>query len=172
MICGKTMKKIQLTKKDSCKKGRICTKCGIWKPWLGFPIRNSKLHTYRAVCKICHYQQKRDYYLKNHEKIRAYYKQYRKRFTPQDYRKQYLNTKYGLSWNDYRLLFKYQQGKCAICKRKLRYFVGSHKQRGATVDHDHNTGHVRGLLCRDCNLGLGYFKDNPQLLLKAIKYVK
>jgi len=40
------------------------------------------------------------------------------------------------------------------------------------VDHDHKNGEVRGLLCHRCNVGLGNFQDNPELLLKAYKYLK
>jgi hypothetical protein len=41
-----------------------------------------------------------------------------------------------------------------------------------SIDHDHNTGKVRGLLCSPCNIGLGGFKDNPHSLTKAIEYLK
>jgi hypothetical protein len=55
------------------------------------------------------------------------------------------------------------QGLCAICQT----FVGE----GLVVDHDHQRGHVRGLLCSPCNLGLGAFADDPARLLTAIRYL-
>ena len=55
-----------------------------------------------------------------------------------------------------------QGKKCYLCKSSKKL----------VVDHDHNTGKVRGLLCDLCNRGLGYFKDNPDVLIAAAKYVK
>ena len=55
-----------------------------------------------------------------------------------------------------------QKGKCAICNQEMEK---------PYVDHCHNTKKIRGLLCVNCNFGLGSFKDNPKLLMKAIKYL-
>lgn len=64
---------------------------------------------------------------------------------------------------DYAALHAAQDGKCAICgKRETRF----------AVDHDHYTGAIRGLLCRNCNLGLGSFQDRPDALRRAISYLK
>jgi hypothetical protein len=59
-----------------------------------------------------------------------------------------------------------QKGKCAICHYAFGQKVGDMK-----VDHDHKTGAVRGLLCDHCNRGLGFMRDNPDLLARASKYV-
>jgi hypothetical protein len=61
------------------------------------------------------------------------------------------------------------RGNCPICKRA---FVerNLHSQQ-PVVDHDHETGYVRGIICRSCNLGLGYFRDNPEMLEAAAEYV-
>lgn len=59
-----------------------------------------------------------------------------------------------------------QQNICPICKR----FV-SDDERGMCVDHDHATGRVRGLLCIQCNSGLGMFKDSPRTLVRAARYL-
>ena len=85
-----------------------------------------------------------------------------------------LNKKYGISLSefwDYWIVFK---GKCSICENDLKL---PEKRKGQSlevvaVDHDHNTGQIRGLLCNGCNKGLGLFKDSPQLLESAINYLK
>lgn len=62
-------------------------------------------------------------------------------------------------------LLEKQGGKCAICDTTEPGGKGWHK------DHDHVTGIVRGALCHHCNLGLGNFKDSPELLAKASRYL-
>lgn len=64
-----------------------------------------------------------------------------------------------------------QGNKCAICGKEI-YLFGSKKSNTAHVDHDHITGKVRGLLCQECNTGLGKFRDNPLFLANAIKYLE
>ncbi|MFB9187251.1 endonuclease VII domain-containing protein [Dactylosporangium sucinum] len=55
-----------------------------------------------------------------------------------------------------------QGGRCLICREPMTL---------PAVDHDHATGAVRGILCRPCNSGLGFFKDNPEILSRAIEYL-
>ena len=62
-----------------------------------------------------------------------------------------------------------QHGKCKICTRELQLIALSGDS--VVVDHCHVTGKVRGLLCNECNRGLGYFKDNIMSLTKAIEYL-
>lgn len=82
--------------------------------------------------------------------------------------KRRLNT-YGITKQDYNNLIKVQDNQCAICKNK---FNKDDLLRTCHIDHDHNTGIVRGLLCSECNLGLGKFKDNKMLLEKAKEYLE
>ena len=72
---------------------------------------------------------------------------------------------YGINDDQYYELLRSQGGVCAICLKTC--LTG---QR-LSVDHDHKTGLVRGLLCHNCNHGLGKFKDDPELLLAAAKYL-
>ena len=100
---------------------------------------------------------KADYYIKNRDKSRA----------------SNLKRKHGLDRDGYAEMYSEQKGKCAICgiflhpfyKKKADYREILH------VDHCHKTGKVRGLLCVDCNLGLGRFNDNKNSLLNAIDYL-
>lgn len=73
--------------------------------------------------------------------------------------------KYGITENEYLTMMVLQDSCCAICKED---FVPEVKP---IVDHDHTTGEVRGLLCRQCNSALGFFKDDPELLDKAGRYL-
>lgn len=72
--------------------------------------------------------------------------------------------KYGLSLIEYKAMFESQTGRCAICK-------SAPTLKRLSVDHDHKTGAVRGLLCTNCNLGLGNFKDDQEILKAASDYL-
>lgn len=73
--------------------------------------------------------------------------------------------KYGIAEEDFQAMLKKQGGVCAICGCHQRY------QRLA-VDHNHKTGFVRGLLCVNCNRGLGKFFDSPLRLIRAAEYLR
>jgi hypothetical protein len=72
---------------------------------------------------------------------------------------------YGLTINEYNQMFVDQNGTCAICKKNQI------NGKNLSVDHDHQTSKVRGLLCNNCNSGLGFFKDNIENLTEAINYL-
>ena len=81
---------------------------------------------------------------------------------------------YNLTWEQYVSLLETQEFSCAICQKAL-VVPGQGEYNGddtAVVDHDHTTGHVRGLLCRKCNKALGCFSDNILVLQQAINYLK
>lgn len=80
------------------------------------------------------------------------------------YRKYELSKRYGLGLDAYDALLQSQKGVCKICG-------GTNKLNRLSVDHDHVTGRIRGLLCIKCNLGIGNFKDSKELLLKAVEYL-
>ena len=87
----------------------------------------------------------------NPEKVRAWYE--KKRIE-----------KYGITVEQYQDLLDSQDGKCAVCKSEFTHTPH--------IDHCHSTGVVRGLLCPTCNTGLGKFRDNVDVLLSAISYLK
>jgi hypothetical protein len=70
----------------------------------------------------------------------------------------------GISGKEYQRLLDEQHGVCKIC--------GGNGKRRLAVDHDHVTKQVRALLCGRCNIGLGYFLDNSELLEKAADYLR
>jgi beta-N-acetylglucosaminidase len=77
-----------------------------------------------------------------------------------------LKKAYGISLDEYNSILLAQSGKCKICKKHYSEFTIA-----LAVDHCHNTGKIRGLLCDSCNRGLGYFKDSRDLLLEASNYL-
>ena len=79
---------------------------------------------------------------------------------------------YGLSNDDYVSMFESQIGLCAICNEPQQGITKDGETRFLCVDHCHTTGKVRELLCVKCNTGIGQFKDNPEILKQAIKYLK
>jgi Recombination endonuclease VII len=80
-----------------------------------------------------------------------------------------LRRRYGLSLQDYDDLLARQNGGCGICRRKPKK-KGKRKRR-LCVDHDHRTRKIRGLLCINCNTGLGCFGDSPKFLRMAADYL-
>lgn len=104
------------------------------------------------------------------EKAKAM-REYRKA-NPDKFRNYDLKRTYGITVEEYSALLEGQGGVCAICGKEERAVKNnSVEYRNLAVDHCHTTGKVRGLLCTNCNQGLGNFMDNPAYLAKAISYL-
>lgn len=92
--------------------------------------------------------------------------------TPEYLKTVWLNKKYGISLTDFNNILKDQNFVCAICQQPEKAIdKKSKKVRDLAVDHCHITGKMRALLCTNCNMGLGAFKDNLELLQKAVNYI-
>lgn len=76
--------------------------------------------------------------------------------------------KYGIDMREYRRMWLKQAGVCAVCRLPER----TERNRLLTVDHDHVSGHVRGLLCSQCNRAIGMLQDDPKVIAAAAAYVK
>jgi hypothetical protein len=130
---------------------RVCKTCKEEKPIEDFPFRRKyRIHT----CKKCDNKRCAD----------------RKKISGTLYR-QSIRKKYNLEEDDVVKLFERQRGLCIICTEPLSNPRMPVRKR-PHIDHDHTTGKIRGLLCGTCNVGLGFFKDNIDLLLKAAKYLE
>lgn len=81
--------------------------------------------------------------------------------------KNHLKRKYNLSLEEFNEKLQNQNYCCALCGK-----TQEEEKSNLCVDHDHETGKVRDLLCRVCNRALGLFKDNPQLLRLAAEYIE
>jgi 5-methylcytosine-specific restriction endonuclease McrA len=76
---------------------------------------------------------------------------------------------YGITAKEFDDMLVKQQGRCAVCSIP---FTEERKSLIPCVDHDHNTGRVRGLLCSHCNRGLGSFRDDPETLEAGAAYLR
>lgn len=126
----------------------MCPKCKIERPIKSFGKRNWE-------CKIC-------------QRIR--YQEYKTR-KPHQYKIRSIKNRWksiginNFTQEDYDKLLATQNGVCAIC-------IKPPKTRALAVDHDHNTGVVRGLLCGKCNTGLGLLGDTVDSLTIATQYLR
>ena len=133
------------------------------------PTRGTRYNVYMKKCKKC------SYYGDNFDKHRLVCKECRRKEVRQNHydrgkeknytrnRKNALQRKYGISIEEYESLKLKQNNLCAICNKK--------DTQPLSVDHDHSTGEIRGLLCNRCNQGLGFFKDNIENLRNAERYL-
>lgn len=119
---------------------------------------------YNKNKKYEHERSKKQY--QKHKEKRKIYRESRKIIR----RNNNLQKQFGITLDDYNRLSQQQNGVCAICKNpettKNQYGL-----RPLSVDHNHKTGKVRGLLCSKCNTGLGQFQENKLFLLNAIIYL-
>jgi hypothetical protein len=84
----------------------------------------------------------------------------------------YLWTKWKIRQRDYDAILKSQGGGCAICSKKVEDLSAGYERFSVDHDHDKETLDIRGLLCSECNSGLGFFKDNITMLNNAMHYLK
>jgi len=124
-----------------------CSKCGVEKSLKAFGINKATKDGLQYHCKDC---------------IRKYNK---KVYTPEQRASKNLKNKFGITVEDYDLMLEQQNGKCAICKSE------EPKGKRFSVDHNHKTGEVRGLLCNPCNMAIGLLKDSPKALKTAREYL-
>lgn len=81
-------------------------------------------------------------------------------------------SRYGLTVEQYEEMYGVQGGVCAICKQP-ETTKGNHGEvKMLSIDHHHGTGKVRGLLCNNCNRAIGLLKDDVEVMLNAIEYVR
>jgi hypothetical protein len=82
------------------------------------------------------------------------------------YRESILKSKYGITVEDYDKMYEFQGGCCDVCGRHQTEF-----QKRLAVDHDHETGAVRSLLCASCNSGIGKLGDDIATVREALNYL-
>jgi hypothetical protein len=113
-------------------------------------------------CRACRRIARKKWYERNTDKAKAYSTRW-KRDNRDRWHDSLRKSKYGLQPGEYARMLNAQGGLCAICRTP--------HQASLHVDHDHADGRIRGLLCDLCNRGLGYFNDDPRLMLAAASYL-
>lgn len=174
-----------------------CTTCKTEKPLEDFYKDKNQKDGREIYCKECrkrarivNYDIRQQYYLNNKDSIlqkkkqdyiknkKAYLDKNKKYYNNntntihnwyQEYR---LKRFFNITLDEYNSILQKQNMVCAICKQPetSKYKTGTVKK--LSVDHDHNTGKIRGLLCNKCNRGLGYFKDNIDIFKNIILYLE
>lgn len=132
--------------------------------------RMAYAEAYRAAHREQRLAYQREYYQKNQDKLRIAMQEYRQTHRDEvSHRNRRRN--YGVSPEQYAALLKEQNDACAICERP-ETALRKGKPRSICVDHDHETGRVRGLLCSDCNRAVGLLNDDIRLLARASYYLE
>jgi len=139
--------------RDDCKAQGLCTICK--KPARPGKVTCADCAAKSKIYQASHREEKKEYH-------KNYYSIHRDEIALKT-----ITDVYRITAEEYIALFIKQDRKCAICGKDQ-----SELKRRLCVDHDHETGRVRGLLCHECNLGLGRFQDNAFLLLQAANYMK
>jgi len=159
---------------------KSCRICGEFKPLTEFHRASGMRDGHRNECKSCFkllakarydsataVARAKQWRIDNPERSRAYQAEYRAR--PERRRAMrdlYYRRTFGITADDFDALLEKQGGVCAIC--------GCAPERAASfhLDHDHVSGAIRGILCLDCNQGVGKFRDDPGLLERAAAYIR
>jgi hypothetical protein len=159
-----------------------CRTCGLEKPLDDFYRASGTKDGHRGECKVCDLERKRQRYLAdpetaiarvkrwqqaNSDRVNEYHRVRRaKPEVKRADRANHLMRKYGITIEQYDELLAQQGGGCAICGREPRPDISLH------LDHDHETGQLRGILCFRCNNALGDLDDDVSLLREAVRYLE
>jgi len=152
--------------------GKICSACKAERGLTDFYKDKSKRDGKSSSCKKCVKARNKAWVKANPKKRKAHAKKWanenRTRAPREIERDREYKRHYGISLQEVEQMWAEQGGRCAICNVPEEL---APKNR-LHVDHEHSTGTVRALLCHHCNTGLGKFKDSPELLGKAITYLR
>lgn len=160
---------------------KVCSKCGTEQEIVLFNRDRSKSSGYRSWCKTCdninsriqynkdpqlRRDQRKEYYYENREDEIQRRGEFRKNNVDMHRSHKYRQL-YGITLERFEEMRTSQKCSCAICGKH----ESQNKNKKLFVDHNHNTGKVRELLCHGCNTGIGLLQDDVDLLQKAMDYL-
>lgn len=149
---------------------KACSKCGVEKPVTDFPFRDKKTDSRKTQCRACFRAYLKQWNRNNPEKFRESRLRYlavNKHKIQRTRLARYLQREYGITLAEYQRMLLAQGGGCAICDCRPENCPHGRLH----VDHDHDTGIVRGLLCHACNIAIGLFGDDTERLDRARAYL-
>lgn len=139
---------------------KTCKNCGLEQPLDQYYTHKKTRDGKGSWCKKCLIAKTAE---KRKDPVqKALWKEYGRRST--------LKKRYGITADEYDRMVEDQNGVCAICKTNT--YGGRGPGSRLAVDHHHETGKVRALLCSMCNQGIGMFKENVEVMQKALDYLK
>lgn len=146
---------------------KICSKCGLEKDLISFFKHKISKDGHTARCKEC---------IKDYNKINAPRIKERKKFW-RDNNKEKLNSRslfnrYKITQEQYNELYNRQNGRCSICNKEETNKHQNGNIKKLSVDHNHITGKIRGLLCWRCNLVLGKINEDIDISTKITEYLQ
>ncbi len=137
---------------------KVCTMCGASKPLSAFRNRGGALkHLLKSRCNTCLYSEHRRWTEENPDRVREYRDRDSWTLAKRCARR-------GISPEELVDVFERQEGCCAICRKEISLM-------DSAIDHNHDTGDFRGVLCKQCNRALGMFMDSPTILKSALIYL-
>ena len=141
---------------------KTCAACRRVLPTSGFPSSRNRPDGLHPQCRTCG-NEARKQYRQTHVRPPQVWSADRRRWQ--------LKADYGISPEQYDAMLSAQEGVCAICAGPETRTNREGAPRYLSVDHDHSTGRVRGLLCSTCNRGIGQFGDDVERLRSAVAYL-
>jgi len=164
-----------------------CPRCKLEMVIDSFPRNRSKKSGYGCWCKKCENESSKKYQSENKEKCKEAWARYRIKHREKrlEYCREYRKNNpekfkeydkignqkkrqklYGISPEQFDTLLENQGDRCIVCS------TNSPGKKGWCVDHCHETGRIRGILCGKCNMGIGLFDDSTEILKKVISYLE
>jgi len=162
--------------KNNLAKGgfKFCSGCGETKAVTSFGKQKSRPDGVEYRCKNCMQDYRNKRYSNPRIKIKLLKSSavWREKNPDSDANKQ-LRRKYGITLEQYNTIFQLQNGLCGICGKSesTRRRKKTHGNERLAVDHCHETGVVRGLLCFKCNTAIGSLGDNEEMVMRVIFYL-
>ena len=138
---------------------KVCTMCGEEKPVSAYRSRGGAMrHLLKSRCNTCLYKEHRRWTEENPDRVREYR-------TKDAWTLAKRCARRGITPEQLVDTFERQECCCAVCRNEI-------KLMDSAIDHNHETGEFRGVLCKQCNRALGMFQDSPTVLRNALEYLE